>query len=162
MLVFAALMVGAAPLAAAEGLIRLADPLDEPESYCVDVPGFRDRVRLDAPLMAHTCKPGAPDELFTLDHPGKGQVYMRAYSRCMEASSREAGAQLLLKPCSGVALQKFSFGGAGLFRLADSALCLAVAGGEGTPTGGPSHLRRDLALVACDGADHALSTWESP
>ena len=63
-------VAGVLPLLGAEGLIQLIDPLDEPQFYCVDVPGFRSRVNLDAPLMAHTCEPGAADELFTPDHPG--------------------------------------------------------------------------------------------
>ena len=63
-------VAGALPLLGAEGLIQLIDPLDEPQFYCVDVPGFQNRVNLDAPLMAHTRKPGAAVELFTPDRPG--------------------------------------------------------------------------------------------
>ena len=47
-------------------LIRLADNLDDPQGYCIDVPGFGDNLRLDAPLQAHTCKPGSDDQLFAL------------------------------------------------------------------------------------------------
>ena len=48
-------------------LIQLADALDEPQYYCIDVPGFGDRLNLGAALMAHTCKPGAADEMFAVN-----------------------------------------------------------------------------------------------
>lgn len=61
--------------------IQLTDPLDEPEYYCVDVPGAGPGVRLQSALQAHTCKPlnTAADELFTFDRPKAGQIYMEAY-----------------------------------------------------------------------------------
>ena len=118
----ALLLSTAIPAEDVEGLVKLQDPLDEPELYCLDVPGFRDRVQLEAPLMAHTCKRrDAADELFTLDHPAEGQLYMKAYG-----------------------------------------LCVAVAEGSGVPTGGPSHLRRDLKLEVCKGRSPSLSQWAWP
>jgi len=154
--------VGAVPLLGAEGLIQLIDPLDEPEFYCVDVPGFRNRVRLDAPLMAHTCKPGAPDELFTPGRPEAGQLFMKAYDRCVEASSAQAGASVSLATCGDSKLQRFSLQQDGRITLADSELCLAVADGMGAPTGGPSHLRRDLTLESCSAVPPTLSRWKAP
>ena len=38
-------------------LIQLVDALDEPEFYCVDVPGFGTSLNLRSALTAHTCKP---------------------------------------------------------------------------------------------------------
>ena len=105
-----ALLASATAGAATTGLIQLIDPLDEPEFYCIDVPGFRDRVQLNAPLMAHTCKPGAPDELFTVDN---GRFRMEAYGRCMQAGGLEAGSELLLKACSDSPLQQFKFSNEG-------------------------------------------------
>ena len=157
-----ALVLVAGPLAAAEGLVSLVDPLDEPERYCLDVPGWGRRLNLDAPLMAHTCKPGADDELFTPDHPGPGQLYMKAYDRCASAESAKPGSEIFLKNCDSSGLQRFSFEPNGWIRLADSDVCLTVAGGEGVPTGGPSHLRRDLSLEVCGSADSALSRWRTP
>ena len=147
---------------AAEGLVRLIDPLDEPEHYCLDVPGWGRRLNLDAPLMAHTCKPGAADELFVPDRPNPGQLYMRAYDRCAAADSSRPGAEVSMKECSSSQLQRFSFADDGRIRLAGSDLCLAVAGGEGTPTGGPSHLRRDLSLQPCGTVEPSLSIWTLP
>ena len=75
-------------------LIQLIDPLDEPEYYCVDVPGFRANLNLEGALTAHTCKPGADDELFTVGHLSPGRLYMPAYDRCVAAESASAGSSI--------------------------------------------------------------------
>ena len=143
--------------------IQLTDPLDEPEFYCIDVPGAGRGVRLDSDLQAHTCKPisEAEDELFTLNHPSEGQIFMEAYGLCVEAELAIDGASLRLQPCSDSPLQFFVLENdyvrlisQGLFGL-----CWAVAPGTGTPTGGPSHLRRDLSLENCDTIESALASW---
>lgn len=146
----------------AEGLVRLIDPLDEPEHYCLDVPGWGRRLNLDAPLMAHTCKPGAADELFEADRPNPGQLYMRAYDRCVEAGSSEPRAEVFTRACSSSGRQRFKFETDGRIRLSGSDLCLTVAAGRGTPTGGPSHLRRDLSLQPCGAGGTPLSVWAPP
>ncbi|WP_415404643.1 hypothetical protein [Tateyamaria sp. SN3-11] len=46
---------GAALAEGYEGRIRLVRFLDEPDGYCVDVPGGGDRVMLSMPAIAHTC-----------------------------------------------------------------------------------------------------------
>ena len=147
---------------AAVGLIQLVDPLDEPEFYCVDVPGFGSSLNLKGALTAHTCKPGADDEMFQFDSPSPGQIQMPAYDLCVEAIGPEPGADLILTGCSATPLQKFGFNERGQIQLkngTDAALCLTVAGEPGEPTGGPSHLRRDLTLETCDLADEARTVW---
>lgn len=143
--------------------IRLIDPLDEPEYYCVDVPGAGRSVRLESALQAHTCKPivTAADELFTINHPNDGQIYMEAYDLCVEAEVMHKGSSLLLKACSETRSQLFIFAGNSI-RLSNDLqddLCLAVAPGEGIPTGAPSHLRRALFLESCRNIESTLSGW---
>lgn len=139
-------------------LIQLVDPLDEPEFYCVDVPGFRDSLRTDRPLQAHTCKPGAADELFVANQPGTGQFLMPAYDLCMEAE----GNLVYTRPCADHPAQFFSHRGDSTIRTAESDLCLAVAGGNGEPAGGRSHLRRDLGLMPCGEVAAELAEWVLP
>ncbi len=80
------------------GLIQLRDPLDEPEYYCVDVPGAGLSLNLQSSLQAHTCKlSAAEDETFTFNYPSVGQIYMEAYEMCVEAGSVAAGAELRLQ-----------------------------------------------------------------
>ena len=142
--------------------IRLADPLDEPEYYCLDVPGAGSGVRLDSPLQAHTCKPlvQAADELFTMDQPSGLQIYMPAYDLCVAASGLGAGSVLRLQPCADSPLQRFVHTPDGyILPAGQDQICLAVAPGLGTPTGGPSHLRRDLLLEDCEGIEPSLAQW---
>ena len=143
--------------------IQLTDPLDEPGYYCVDVPGAGRGVRLQSALQAHTCKPidTAADELFTIDRPKAGQIFMEAYQLCLEAEEPGAGSSLRLQPCSDSENQLFTLEG-GTIRLNSErpgGLCLAVDPEPGIPTGGPSHLRRALTLENCESADPSLITW---
>ena len=136
----------------------LQDPLDEPEFYCVDVAGFGNSLNLNAPLQAHTCKPGADDELFIFNHPGPGQFSMDAYDVCLEAGE----GVLYVRACSDSQNQRFELSGDGLLRLRDSDLCVAVQSGEGQPAGGRSHVRRDLLLQDCASVEQNLSRWTLP
>ena len=158
----AAAGIGLDPATAAATLVQLVDPLDEPDYYCVDVPGFGSSLDLGAALTAHTCKPGANDEMFAVDQPEPGKLYMPAYDLCMEAGGTEAPAQLFLRVCYEGAPQQFDFDSGGTLALSGTGLCLAVSPEEGEPTGGPSHLRRDLLLVACEDTEPALKTWRFP
>ncbi len=149
------------PTVAAEitlSLIQLVAPLDEPEFYCVDVPGFRDSLRTDRPLQAHTCKPGAADELFIAHQPWGGQFLMPAYGLCIEA---EEGL-VYTRPCTNSRAQRFTHREDLTIRTFEGDLCLAVAGGSGEPAGGRSHLRRDLGLLPCGEAAAELREWVLP
>ena len=150
---------------ASAGLIQLQNPLDEPEYYCVDVPGAGPSLNLQGALQAHTCKlSAAEDETFTFNYPSVGQIYMEAYQLCVEADGVEAGAELRLQECADQPRQRFVYKDVQI-RLRDAGaeiLCLAIAPGAGTPTGGPSHLRRDLGLRPCGEIEAALSEWEIP
>ena len=143
--------------------IQLTDPLDEPEYYCVDVPGAGRGVRLQSALQAHTCKPidTAADELFTIDYPKAGQIYMEAYQLCLEAENAGEGSALRLQPCSDSENQLFTLDGdiISLDSERQDGLCLAVDPEPGIPTGGPSHLRRTLTLESCETTSPSLLRW---
>ncbi len=141
-----------------ETLIQLIDPLDEPEFYCVDVRGFGSGSQTDRSLQAHTCKPGGEDELFLINHPADGQLFMQAYDLCLAAE----GEAVFLRNCSDSTDQSFKAGSDGTVRTGDGQLCLAVAPGEGEEAGGASHVRRDLALVDCTEAHRHLARWILP
>ena len=148
---------GAPSAVAEESLIQLADPLDEPEFYCVDVPGFQDGLRTDRPLQAHTCKPGAADELFIFNRPAPDSFIWKA--------TNFAWKLMATWPIPGPAPTRrpaFYLSANGVIRLTDGERCLAVAGGSGEPAGGLSHVRRDLRLVRCDEVEPTLSRWLFP
>ena len=150
------------PARAEATLVQLVDALDEPEYYCVDVPGFGRSLNLQSALMAHTCKPGADDEIFAINRPGPGNLYMPAYDLCMEAAGTGAPIQLHLRECSDSAMQRFGFDADGGLVLAGTGLCMAVSPEDGEPTGGPSHLRRDLFMLDCAETEPALGQWAFP
>ena len=150
------------PATAEATLVQLVDALDEPEYYCVDVPGFGRSLQLQPALMAHTCKPGADDEMFAVNRPGPGNLYMPAYDLCMESDRTASPAQLYLRECSDSAMQRFDFDSDGRLVLSGTGLCMAVSPEDGEPTGGPSHLRRDLIMLDCNEAESALSQWAFP
>ena len=150
------------PAKAEATLVQLVEALDEPEYYCVDVPGFGRSLDLGAALMAHTCKPGADDEMFAINRPATGNLSMPAYDLCMEADGTASPAQLYLRECTGSTLQRFEFDPDGRLALSDAGLCMAVSPGDGEPTGGPSHLRRDLLMLDCAGTEPALGQWTFP
>ena len=143
-------------------MIRLVDPLDEPEFYCVDIPGFRQNVRLDAALMAHTLKRfGSADEMFIFDYPSQGQIYAAEYGLCIEAARASSGASLYLKKPNDSPLQRFELTDEGMLVLRDHPqLGFAVDGKDGTKAGGPSHLRRDLSLQNLSKLKASLYTWK--
>ena len=153
-------------------LIRLADNLDDPQGYCIDVPGFGDNLRLDAPLQAHTCKPGSDDQLFALPTAAIHSIELKDPMLCITAEEPQPGASLALGTCGGQPNQDFApVLNHNQDRLAlrvetDTSiswyLCIGVADGPGEPADGRNHLRRDLLLYACDEADPALITWEFP
>ena len=144
------------------GLIRLADLLDDPLGYCVDVAGFGANLRLDAPLQAHTCKPGSDDQLFSI-MPEHG-VLLTQHDRCLTLAAADPGSPVQVERCDpGNAMQRFQFldDGRILLGMRDHPpVCLGVASGPGEPAGGRNHLRRDLILYDCASADPALITWQ--
>ena len=87
---------------------------------------------------------------------------MPAYDLCMQADSTGAAAQIHLEECADTELQRFTYHTEGALALSGTDLCIAVSPDAGRPTGGPSHLRRDLLLQPCDGVQPALSRWLFP
>ena len=139
------------PLAAAEDLLVVVDPLDEPEQYCADVPGCDWRVSLDAPLMAHTSKPRANDELFTVGHPGDGHIYMRAYELCAQAAGNRAGSEIHLREPVASDVQGFQFDADGRIRFAAASnLCLVAASSDSVAA--RCHRTGTLRPCCCDRA----------
>jgi hypothetical protein len=143
------------------GRIKLLDPLDEPDRYCVDVLGHDADIQLDGPLQAHTCK-DTDDQLFTMGEPAPGMVLLTNYDRCLAAASGNASAPLFVRECDEAdALQSWSLDASAHFvNAASPSLCAAAAADSEPANGG--FLKRDLALVECAAADAALSTWEVP
>ena len=152
------------------GMIRLAAALDDPQHYCIGVPGHSGGVRLDAPLQAHTCKPGADDQTFQIDlgyyeySKLRLPAYERDSGRCLAVTDSD-NSPVIAAACHSRVESRFSDdrirreGRLSVKAKAFRERCIEVAGG-GEPAGGRNHLRRDLRVYDCAAADPALITWE--
>ena len=150
-------------------LLRTVQALDEARGYCLDIRGEGPTAQLDAPLQAHTCKYGAPldDQRFELTADGALRAAMA--DRCLTAASLAPGAQLLVRPCSAAATQRWTMTGGRIRPASRLDLCATVAGLKGEPAGTPALIspvyhRRDLLLDRCDPAREANQSfrWSRP
>jgi hypothetical protein len=159
-LVFSLLLSGHA---AADTLVqvRLVDPLDEPEFYCLDLSGWGDHLKLDDPLQAHTCKTrGAGDQMFSVKD---GKILVGDTGRCLTIGVSSGiplpGVAILARECGDDALQGFTLEEDGRISVTGSDLCVA-AGDESTDASGPSHVWRVLSVERCDSVAAELMTWQ--
>ena len=153
------------------GMIRLAAALDDPQHYCIDVPGHSGGVRLNAPLQAHTCKPGANDQTFqiALGYYEYSELRMPAYERdsgrCLAVMDSDYR-PVIAAACHSRDESRFSDdrirreGHLSVKAKAFRERCIGVAAGAGDPAGGRNHLRRDLKVYDCAATDLELITWE--
>ena len=168
------------PSEAHVGQIRLTSFLDEPDGYCLDVPGPAHAVMLDLPLVAHTCHPDPKaDQVFTYDPSQTGEIIWNARPTplCFTADSASELSRLNLRPCEQSARQVFDRIGKGEFQLRGSQLCIQVERrgpasrqpvGEGQDAYGRgrsvnaqyTHLMRFLELRECGSGDPAMSRWQ--
>ena len=164
-----------------EGRIRLTRFLDEPDGYCLDVPGPVSNLFLDWPMWAHTCHPDPfADQVFRFNKDGAGRLHwvFEAHDLCVTANTAEAGAGFKLAACDQPAVQSFDYTETGQFRLKDTELCInvektgpgprqPVAEGQDARGRGQainpqySHLARKLELQPCTEGDRAMSRWRS-
>ena len=140
--------------------IRLVDPLDEPEFYCLDLSGWGDHLKLEDPLQAHTCKTrGAGDQMFVIKD---GRILVGDTGRCLEIAGSGKplpGGAILARNCSDNAMQAFTLESDGRISVTGSDLCIAV-GDQSTDASGPSHVWRVLSVERCDSVSAAQLTWQ--
>lgn len=163
------------------GRIRLIRFLDEPDGYCIDVPGGGDRVLLNMPAIAHTCHfDPLPDQVFSFNAEGLGRIVWAGKNEpaCLTAQGLLDGEGFLFMPCGDPTTQTFSYETGGALRIADSELCLSVertgpsfretlgetqdAYGRGRPVNPQyTHLARALTLAPCGVGDPSMQRWQA-
>lgn len=163
------------------GRIRLVRFLDEPDGYCIDVPGGGDRVLLNMPAIAHTCHfDPLPDQVFSFNTDGQGRIVWAGKDEqvCLTAQGVRDGEGFLFASCGDPSAQTFSFERGGALMLADSDLCLSVertgpsfretlgdgqdAYGRGRPVNPQyTHLARALILAPCGVGDPSMQRWQA-
>ena len=141
----------------------LADALDAPKRYCLDLEGYAYITDLDAPVIVHSCKEGFfKDGTWLVDYPQLGQIYLPEYELCAAADAAQQDAEVILQECSDAPLQYFKFRDDGKVEVTtDSAekFCLAV-GVTSRPTG--NNLRRQTRMSSCDETDESFTQWILP
>jgi hypothetical protein len=156
----AALLSSQVVLADTMSQVRLVDPLDEPEYYCLDLSGWGDHLRLEDPLQAHTCKTrGAGDQMFALRD---GRILVGDTGRCLEVAGSDtplSGAAIIARTCSDSSMQVFSLQDNGQISVDDAELCIVV-GEQSAEASGPSHVWRILTIGSCTATSTELMTWQ--
>jgi hypothetical protein len=140
--------------------VRLVDPLDEPEFYCLDLSGWGDHLKLEDPLQAHTCKlRGADDQMFIVR---QDRILVGTTGRCLEIAGSGTplpGAAILARECSDGPMQTLTLEENGQIAAKGSGLCLAV-GDRSADASGPSHVWRVLTVEPCEVVSPELMTWQ--
>lgn len=163
------------------GRIRLSRFLDEPDGYCMDVPGPPNAPMLHLPVVAHTCHPDPyTDQVFQFNKNDSGLMRWttEAHDLCFTANETEIGSRLGFKTCDQPALQTFEFTARGEFKLTGTDLCLhvertgpamrePVAEGQDAYGRGRSvnpqftHLMRFVELRECGDGDASMWRWQA-
>jgi len=155
-----AALVATHSFADAQQYVRLVDPLDEPEFYCLDLSGWGNHLKLEDPLQAHTCKiRGGDDQMFSIED---GKILVGDTGRCLEVAGSGAplpGSAILARKCSDSALQTFTLDEDGRITVTGSDLCLVV-GSQSTDASGPSHMWRVLSIAPCDTTNPKFMIWQ--
>ena len=163
------------------GRIRLVRFLDEPDGYCIDVPGGGNRVLLQMPAIAHTCHfDPLDDQIFTFNERGNGRVVWEGGAEpvCLTADRVEQNAGFQFRNCEDGPQDRLQFDylDGGALRLAGTELCLSVARtgpsfretlrddqdvfGRGVPVNPQfTHLARALELTPCGQGDPSMQRW---
>ena len=150
--------------------VRLKDRLDRPgDGYCFDILGTGNTLRVDLPLFAHNCKPGATPDSAVI-YTSKSQLVFPAAGVCVTAfgvnNTVLPGTSVLLRPCDEhtafyetADLQKFDHTENGQLKLRGFDLCLTV-GVESSSTYSPHDRWRVLSLETCATTSLSHSAWE--
>ncbi|MED5579386.1 MAG: RICIN domain-containing protein [Nitrospinota bacterium] len=140
--------------------------LDEPRFHCVDIPGHKERVKLNAALVVHTCKEGIwnKDELFDFMSISKGKLRMIEYNLCVKAESESEGSKIFLHKCDNSKLQLWSYNNyhVRLKEFPDSCLTIGkeksylTRGGKRLPT---RHMARKILISKCSEESFQRQVW---
>lgn len=145
------------------GLLRTAQPLDEPRGYCLDIAGVGASLNLDSALRVHTCKYGEPIDDQRFERTAEGAIKASMYNRCLAVAALEAGAELFVRACENAPTQRWSMTWGRISPASRADLCLE-AGDTAQPANAPVlttpvYRRRDLTLQRCDDSKEARQTF---
>ena len=146
--------------------LKSALPLDEPRHLCVDIPGHKDRVKVNGHMMVHSCKEGMWnfDERFEKSSINSNKLRMPYYDRCLAAEKAEEGSKIILRRCLDGKLTNWQMIEAKLRLLDHPHLCLTIGpepsrltrGGKRLPTRAKA---RSLSMRTCSDLSVERQLW---
>ena len=146
--------------------LKSALPLDEPRHLCVDIPGHKDRVKVNGNMMVHSCKEGMwnLDERFEKSSINSNKLRMPHYDKCLAAEKAEEGSKLILRECISGELTNWKMVEARLTLLDHQHLCLTIGsepsrltrGGKRLPTRAKA---RSLSMRTCSDLSIERQLW---
>ncbi len=150
-----AVMLSVQSATADEGFLRSLHNLEDPLGYCLDVPGFGQNLRKDAPISTHSCKYGIPgfwvDEVFELTD--SQQLRLPEYDLCLSGASMSSGALVNTVECAADSAHGWRVLDSGrVSPIENSELCLTLAAEKvyvNTPENTLPYSSRDISLQAC-------------
>lgn len=169
------------------GRLMLVSKLDEPDGFCLDVPGPPSNPMVQIPAWVHTCHPEPLlDQVFYYDHENHGQIksLITDSDLCLTVDSQKIGSGLKFAPCkSDSEMQSYDYLSNAMLQLRstkelEAPLCLAaeITGppprqeakegqdprGESRPINpSRSHLARFLQLQLCSEIGYEMGQWEA-
>lgn len=146
--------------------ITLVDRLDgTTSSYCIDIMGGGNNIKVEEGLQAHTCYSykGAlgEDQIFSTAKFADNQLYLPKFDVCASVANPVAGAHIDLASCDGSTAQQFVFADNGTITpTANPALCV-TASGETTYGRSQTHQKKALTLETCSADMAAKQVWRT-
>jgi triacylglycerol lipase len=146
--------------------LRSSHDLEDPNGYCLDIPGFGARLQKEGPITTHTCKYDRPgfwvDELFEMT--ASNQLRLSEYGLCLSANSMQPGADIDIVDCAADRAHAWTMHSGGHVTPADApGLCMTLSGervyvnssiGNLTPNS-----TRSVSLENCASALHYRQSW---
>jgi acetyl esterase/lipase len=146
--------------------LRSSHDLEDPNGYCLDIPGFGARLQKEGPITTHTCKYDRPgfwvDELFEMT--ASNQLRLSEYGLCLSASAMEPGADIDIVDCAAGRAHGWSIHSGGRVTPAEApGLCMTLSServfvnstvGNLTPNS-----TRSVSLESCASALHYRQSW---
>lgn len=146
--------------------ITLKNRLDgTTSSYCLDIMGGGNNVKVEEDLQAHTCYSYkgslGEDQIFDSSRFTNKQFYMPKFDVCMIANNVQVGQKLDLASCDNSTAQQFEFTRDGTIRPVSNTQLCVTASGETTYGRSKKHQKKELTLETCTDSMATKQQWHS-
>jgi len=147
--------------------LRSGYNLEDPNGYCLDIPGFGARLQKDGPINTHSCKYDRPgfwiDELF--DVTPSNQLRLPEYGLCLSANAMVPGAVIDIVDCAADGAHAWTIHSEGRITPADvPGLCMTLSSDRSYVNSTIANLTpnstRSVSLENCASALKYRQSWK--